>query len=82
MWETGGISLRDAETGRERASFKQFSGDTHRHLNDVDVAGLFARRQAVSTAPPAGYSTVWIADAATERSWPSWTRATRPRSGT
>jgi WD40 repeat protein len=62
MFETGGVSLRDAATGRERATFKQFSGGPRSPLNDVNALAYSPDGKRLASA---GYSTVRITDVAT-----------------
>jgi WD40 repeat protein len=62
MFETGGVALRDAGSGRERVSFKQFSGGPRSPLNDVNALAYSPDGKLLASA---GYSTVRISDAAT-----------------
>jgi WD40 repeat protein len=63
MWQTGGVSLRDAATGRERVRFKQFEFvGTDSQLKDVNALAYSPDGKILASA---GYSTIRLSDAAT-----------------
>ncbi len=60
--QVGGVSLRDAVTGEERAAFKQSTGGAHAMIEDVNALSFSPDSRLLALA---GYNTVRITDAAT-----------------